>query len=150
MKPPATGLHQWWAIAAGSQSKWIARSRWSRSPALGLVPAGVASWAAVSGVTWPKANEPARTTTTTETRSDNRRIANLPWFVSGCHHGSRERASMLRAATTTGYGPGVPGHQRPRGDQRGPEQTGTHHTEGTWSVHRYEIPDFGRSAASGD
>src|SRR5215212_6539739 len=108
MKPPATALHQWWAITSGSQAKWTARSRWARSPPVGLVPVGVASWALVPGVTWPKANEPASTTTTTETSRDNRRIADLPWFVSGCHPGSRERANLPRAATPAGDGPGVP------------------------------------------
>src|SRR5918994_2767529 len=93
-KPTPTGLHQWWPISAGSQGKWTARSMWARSPALGLVPAGVASWAAVSGATWPKANTPASTTTTTETRRENRRIATLPWFMSDCLHGSGERLSM--------------------------------------------------------
>src|SRR5215213_7472386 len=59
------------------------------------------------GAPWPKANAPANTTTTTETRSDNRRIPNLPWFVSTCHHGSCERANLPRAATATGTGPSV-------------------------------------------
>src|SRR3954447_3270435 len=122
-------------MTSGSQAKCTARSRWSRSPAVGLAPVGVASWATVSGATRPTATEPARMTTTTETRRETRRIANLPWFLCGCHHGSREHARLPGAATLTGNEPDVQMPDAPAFGGSGSEQTGTHHAEGTWPAH---------------
>src|SRR5215216_7806249 len=51
---------------------------------------GVASWAIDVR---PTANALARAPLTADARTERRRMMNLLWFLSGCHHGSREGAS---------------------------------------------------------
>src|SRR5215217_2974946 len=56
---------------------------------------GVASWARD---VCPTANALARAPLTADARTERRRMMNLLWFLSGCHHGSREGASSHRSS----------------------------------------------------